>query len=134
MINNIINHLIGHCNKAIDGIVKYFSFVSEGKVKGKLYDLGNFSGAVPTTEEKFITGELYQAKNENEFYFAIGQLDDYEGIGSEEDEIELFYRATTEVIVDGKSYIAWIYWYKGDITGKPCIESGDLIQYLQSKK
>jgi len=28
---------------------------------------------------------------------------------------------------------AWIYWYVGNVEGKPLIESGDMVQYLQQK-
>jgi hypothetical protein len=26
---------------------------------------------------------------------------------------------------------AWIYWYNGDVTGKPIINSGDIMDYLK---
>jgi hypothetical protein len=27
-----------------------------------------------------------------------------------------------------------VYWYNGDVTGKPVIESGDVLEYLNNKK
>jgi gamma-glutamylcyclotransferase (GGCT)/AIG2-like uncharacterized protein YtfP len=115
-------------------ISRFFSFAGEGKVKGKLFDLGNYPAGVSTTDDKFIIGELYQVKDQSEFSWAIGQLDDYEGVSVEPDEIQLFKRELVEVYVNKSTTRAWIYWFNGQVDGKPEIESGDLIQYIQQKK
>jgi gamma-glutamylcyclotransferase (GGCT)/AIG2-like uncharacterized protein YtfP len=108
--------------------------MGEAVVKGKLFDHGEFPVAVPTNEEKFISGELYCINNPLEFSWAIGQLDDYEGVSAEPDEIQLFRRELVDVFIENSTTRAWIYWYNGSVEGKPFIESGDLIQYLQQKK
>jgi gamma-glutamylcyclotransferase (GGCT)/AIG2-like uncharacterized protein YtfP len=77
---------------------------------------------------------LYSIRNESEFGWAIGQLDDYEGVSVESDEIQLFRRELVDVIIESFTTPAWIYWYNGSVEGKPFIASGDLIQYLQQKK
>jgi gamma-glutamylcyclotransferase (GGCT)/AIG2-like uncharacterized protein YtfP len=79
-------------------------------------------------------GELYSIRNESEFGWAIGQIDDYEGVTVEADEIQLFRRELVDVVTQNATISAWIYWYNGSVEGKPFIESGDLIQYLQQKK
>ena len=84
--------------------------------------------------DSFIVGELYSIRNEQEFGWAIGQLDDYEGVTVESDEIQLFRRELVDVAIESSTTSAWIYWYNGSVEGKPLIESGDLIQYLQQKK
>jgi gamma-glutamylcyclotransferase (GGCT)/AIG2-like uncharacterized protein YtfP len=71
---------------------------------------------------------------ENEFSWAIGQLDDYEGVNVESDEMQLYRREITEVHINNESTHAWIYWYYGDVSGRTMITSGDLMQYLQQKK
>jgi len=38
-----------------------------------------------------------------------------------------------DVITNDDTTRAWIYWYMGSVEGKPLIESGDMIQYLQKK-
>ena len=111
----------------------FFSFEGEAKVKGKLYDLGAYPAGVPANDG-FIVGELYSIRNESEFGWAIGQLDDYEGVSAEPDEIQLFRRELVDVFIENSTTLAWIYWYNGSVEGKPLIESGDLIQYLQQKK
>ena len=124
----------GFRSPAYEYISRYFELVGHAKVKGKLYDLGEYPAAKPTNEEKFIIGELYSIRNEKEFSWAIGQLDDYEGVNGAFDEIPLYRRDIAEVYIDNKTTNAWIYWYHGDVENKPVIESGDVLQYLQQKK
>ena len=78
-------------------------------------------------------GELYTINNPQEFSWAIGQLDDYEGLNVEEGETPLYKREEVIAYRKGEPYTAWIYWYNLDITGKPEIESGDVLEYLQKK-
>jgi len=116
-------------------IHQYFRFVSKAKVKGILSDLGNNPVAKPTTENFFIKGELYQINNEDEFSFAIGQLDDYEGVSPEAYESPLYIRQLAIIFKeDGSEVTSWIYWYNGDVEGKPMIESGDVMEYAKAKK
>ena len=124
----------GFRSPAYEYISRYFTFVSNGKVRGKLYDLGIYPAGVSFEGDSFITGELYDIKDKAEFSWAIGQLDDYEGINVETGENQLYLRELTDVYIDGNTTKAWIYWYVGDVAGHPQIESGDLIQYLQQKK
>jgi gamma-glutamylcyclotransferase (GGCT)/AIG2-like uncharacterized protein YtfP len=124
----------GFKSHAYEYISRFFSFVSEAKVKGKLYDLGTYPAGVPSNGDYFIIGELYTIKYEAEFPWAIGQLDDYEGVAGEPDEVLLYKRELVDVFVDDTTTPAWIYWYIGPVEGKPLIESGDMIQYLQQKK
>jgi gamma-glutamylcyclotransferase (GGCT)/AIG2-like uncharacterized protein YtfP len=123
----------GFRNPVYAYLTKYFHLMGEAVVKGKLYDLGDFPAAAPTTEEKFISGELYCINNPLEFSWAIGQLDDYEGLNTEEDEIPLYKRVEVIAYKNGEEHKAWIYWYNRDLSGKPVIDSGDLLQYLQQK-
>jgi len=124
----------GFRSPAYEYISRYFDLAGEAKVKGKLYDLGDYPAAKPTNENKFIIGELYSIRNENEFAWAIGQLDDYEGVHVGFDETQLYRREITEVYIDNTTTTAWIYWYDGNVEGKPLIESGDVLQYMDQKK
>jgi gamma-glutamylcyclotransferase (GGCT)/AIG2-like uncharacterized protein YtfP len=124
----------GFRSPAYEYISRYFDLVGEGKVKGELYDLGTYPAARPTDNNKFIIGELYRIRNEKEFAWAIGQLDDYEGVHVGSDEMQLYRRDVSEVLIDNKTTNAWIYWYYGDVHDKPIIESGDVLQYMDQKK
>ena len=103
-------------------------------MSGRLIDMGSYPAGVPATDHHFIKGELYKIKNEKEFAWAIGQLDDYEGVSVEPDEVQLYRREITDVFFNGQTSKAWIYWYNGDIAGRPVIESGDLLEYMKQKK
>jgi len=123
----------GFRSPAYEYISNFFTLVGEAKVRGKLYDLGSYPAAIPARENTFITGELYRINNVNEFAWAIGQLDDYEGVSKDADGVQLYRREITEVRLGNQIMHAWIYWYNGDVQGKPLIASGDLLQYLQQK-
>ena len=123
----------GFRNPVYQYLTKYFHLLGEAVVKGKLYDLGQYPAAAPTNEDHYISGELYSINNPLEFSWAIGQLDDYEGLNVEEGEIPLYKREEVNAYQNGEPFTAWIYWYNGDISGKPLIESGNLLQYLQKK-
>ena len=115
-------------------ISTHFTLVGSATVKGKLYDLGDYPAAIPSDEDFFITGELYRLKEEQEFSWAIAQIDDYEGINPEPGEAALYRRDLTTVYINHQSTTAWIYWYNNEITGKPLIASGDVLEYLQKKQ
>lgn len=140
MSNHGIYHLFvygslrsGFHADAYQYITKYFKFVGPAKVKGRLYDLGAYPAGIPTTDDAFIIGELYVANGKQEFSWAIGQLDDYEGVTTEPGEPQLYRRELTDVLIDNNTVRAWIYWYNGDAGNSPVITSGDLIEYLKNK-
>lgn len=123
----------GFQNAAYEYISRFFTLVGNAKAKGKLYDLGSYPAGVPTEDENFIVGELYLLKQENEFSWAFGQLDDYEGMTVEPGEAQLYRREIAEIIFNDQLVNAWIYWYNGDVTGKPIVQSGDILEYLRQK-
>lgn len=123
----------GFRSPAYEYISQFFNFIGEAKVKGKLFDMGSYPAAIPANEETFIAGELYVIRDESEFSWAIGQLDDYEGVNVESDEVQLYRRELAEAIIADKNIIAWMYWYNGDVKGKPEIVSGDVLEYLKNK-
>lgn len=123
----------GFQHSAYDYLTRYFTFVGDAKVKGLLIDLGDQPVATPTAEERFIVGELYKLNIENGSY-VFGQLDDYEGVNPEEGQVALFRREITDVFADnGLVAQAWVYWYDGDVSGKPILEYGDVLEYVKSK-
>jgi gamma-glutamylcyclotransferase (GGCT)/AIG2-like uncharacterized protein YtfP len=124
----------GFHNPMYEYISRFFTLVGKAKVRGKLIDMGSYPAGIPSNDNHFIIGELYQVNNESEFSWAIGQLDDYEGVSVEPDEVQLYRREITEVHLNGQITQAWIYWYNGDTSGKPVVASGDMMEYMQSKK
>ncbi|MBE2230511.1 MAG: gamma-glutamylcyclotransferase [Chitinophagaceae bacterium] len=123
----------GFQSPAYEYVSRYFSLVGNARVKGKLYDMGEFPAGVPADADAWISGELYQISNPQEFSWAMGQLDDYEGVFAEPGETSHYYRALTTVVCNDMELEAWIYWYRGDVNGRPVISSGDMLEYLRSK-
>jgi gamma-glutamylcyclotransferase (GGCT)/AIG2-like uncharacterized protein YtfP len=123
----------GFHSPAYEYISRYFNFAGDAKVKGRLYDLGEYPAAVPVDTDDFIIGELYVIKNQSEYSWAIGQLDDYEGVDVEEGETQLYRRELADIYIDDKIVKAWIYWYNGDVSGKPLVGSGDILDYMKKK-
>jgi gamma-glutamylcyclotransferase (GGCT)/AIG2-like uncharacterized protein YtfP len=123
----------GFHNPAYQYLSQYFNLIGEGIVKGKLFAKGDYPVAIPTTEEKFIAGELYSINNEAEFSYAIGQVDDYEGVHVEAGETPLYKREAVSVLLNNQQHSAWIYWFNGTVDGLAEIASGDVLQYMKDK-
>jgi gamma-glutamylcyclotransferase (GGCT)/AIG2-like uncharacterized protein YtfP len=110
-------------------IEEYFSFVCNAQVTGKLYYEGNFPAAIATEEESFIQGELYKLKSDDVFGDAFARLDEYEEV-----QDELFVRERVNILVDGNSITAWVYWYNKSLENLEVIESGDVVEYYNNQK
>jgi gamma-glutamylcyclotransferase (GGCT)/AIG2-like uncharacterized protein YtfP len=123
----------GFLHPVFDYIKNHFTFVADGTAKGRLYDLGLYPAAVPDDEGNLI-GELFVANSEEDFNWAIAQLDDYEGLNPEADETPLYRREQTTVYYNNEQQTAWIYWFNGTVENKPVIESGDVMEYFKNKQ
>jgi gamma-glutamylcyclotransferase (GGCT)/AIG2-like uncharacterized protein YtfP len=119
---------------AYEYIARYFNLTGEGTVPGKIFDMGEYPAAIPVNDGSVIIGELYTIKNEREFAWAICQLDDYEGVHVEAHELPLYRREIIQVNIEGSAVPAWIYWFNGDVTGKPFVASGDMVDYQKARQ
>ncbi len=125
----------GFHQQAYEYLARFFSFVSMGKVNGTFRDSGTELIATPTSENTFIKGELYSLNKEDDLSWVFSQLDEYEGLIPAQDEPILYRRELTSVYKDDGSITdAWIYWYDGDVSGKPVIDIDDVFEYLKSKE
>lgn len=123
----------GFQNPAYAYISRYFTLAGPAKVKGRLYDLGEYPAAIPVEEDYFIIGELYKINHPDELPWALAQLDDYEGVNAEEGKTPLYTRKETVIYSNDTTTVAWVYWYAGPITNEPPIASGDILEYIQQK-
>ena len=119
----------GFHNTFYNYISRYFVFDGLGSVQAKLFDLGEYPGAIPCTEDYFITGELYHISQHEQFEWVMKQLDDYEGVFVSTGEVPLFRREAVHVLFQNTTVSAWMYWYNRPVTNQPRIESGDYIAY-----
>lgn len=124
----------GFRNPAYSYLTQYFTLVGEALVKGKFYDNGAHPVAVPNgDDEHFISGELYQINNPDEFSWAIEQLDDYEGLNVMPGEQPLYRREMVKAFINGQQTEAWIYWYNQPVDQYAPIPTGDIFKYLEQK-
>jgi gamma-glutamylcyclotransferase (GGCT)/AIG2-like uncharacterized protein YtfP len=123
----------GFHHPAYEYISKYFELVSDAKVRGYLYDMGNFPAAKPTDNNAYIIGELYELKEGADLSWALEQLDDYEGVEPEEGELALYVREVTTVYYKNQTTEAYIYWFNGPVDDQPFIPSGDIFQFVEQK-
>lgn len=127
--------LSGFRHPAYEYISRFFTLVAEAKIKGNLYDMGAYPAAIPSDkEDAYILGELYQITQPDEFTWAMAQLDDYEGLNTEEGESPLYRREMTTVYLPNSSMQAWVYWFNGDTSNRPLIENGSVLDYMANKK
>ena len=126
--------LSGFHHPAYGYISRYFTLIGPAKVQGKLFDMGEYPAAIPVNEDAWITGELYQLNNKEEFDWAFHQLDDYEGVFPEDGGTPLYRREPVNVVINEKDTLAWIYWYNQDVANKPFIASGSVLEYRERKE
>lgn len=123
----------GFQHPVFDYIKNHFTFVSYASANGKMFDFGDYPAAIPTNDGGNIVGELFVANSDDDFNWAISQLDDYEGLNPEAGELALYKRELATVAYNQSETTAWIYWFNGDVTGKPLIESGDVLEYFKNR-
>lgn len=124
----------GFRNEAYNYIASHFTFLGEGKVKGKLFYNGTFPVAQSTEQPFYISGELYELNNPSDYSWVFSQLDDYEGLNVMPGETSTYRREPVKVDLQDRSLISWIYWYNDSVEGMSEITSGDLKQFFKTAK
>ncbi len=90
-------------------MVRRFRRVGQGFVRGRLYDLGEYPGAVLTRSGPFIRGLVFELPDEPGI---LERLDAYEEFDKSHPKASLFVRKRRVVSLrDGKKIECWIYAY-----------------------
>ncbi|HTE00280.1 MAG TPA: gamma-glutamylcyclotransferase family protein [Mucilaginibacter sp.] len=101
-------------------------FYAEGQLKGKLYDIGEYPGAVLSQgSDEYIFGAILQL-NDPEKVLAL--IDDYEGFGRDQPYPNEFVRVSTEIERGAGMVICWVYLYNLPVTGLPWIKNDRYIK------
>lgn len=97
--------------------------VGTASVRGRLYDLGEYPGAVLSrTSRSVIRGEVFELPSDAQ---TLDSLDDYEGFEPRKPGSSLFVRRAWPVIMDdGTRLRCWIYVYNGDTRQAQPVRSG----------
>jgi gamma-glutamylcyclotransferase (GGCT)/AIG2-like uncharacterized protein YtfP len=101
-------------------------FYAAGKIKGKLYDIGEYPGAVLLREgNEYICGTILQIDNSGD---VLAVIDLYEGFGDDQPQPNEFIRILTEAETGVGTINCWIYLYNLPVDGLVAIRDG---QYLK---
>ncbi|MFA6247900.1 MAG: gamma-glutamylcyclotransferase family protein [Mucilaginibacter sp.] len=108
------------------------TYLSPGKLKGLLYDIGEYPGAIVTDNtDGYIYGSIFKLHHTEE---NLRVIDDYEGYGPEQDLPNLYIRSVAPIETDSGAVDAWIYLYNLPTNGLPQIASGNYAEYIKQKK
>jgi gamma-glutamylcyclotransferase (GGCT)/AIG2-like uncharacterized protein YtfP len=104
--------------------VKTLRHVGSATVPGRLYDFGDYPGAViDQAAESSIKGELFELPNDDS---TLKVLDDYEEFSRTDRKNSLFVRIRTVATVQGGRRLnAWVYVYNRNPGNARQIASGD---------
>lgn len=108
-----------------DLLAGHAEFIGPGRVRGRLYDLGDFPGLVAAvTRDEWVRGELYALASPG----ALVALDEYEDFDPAAPETSLFRRVRREVLMaTGGRERAWVYEFAGPVAGRRRVMSGEWI-------
>lgn len=111
-------------------VKSFLKFESEGYLKGKLFDLGEYPAVVDDNKTSGkVKGEVYTINNADKVF---NILDEYEGIHDPEPEYSR--RKKIVAVSKNKNIKSWVYLY-----AKPMerhikqIESGDYLAFIKDK-
>ena len=95
--------------------------VALGRVRGHLYDFGEYPGMVLDAGNDWVTGAVYQLRDPETTLY---ELDVYEGATARSDDD--FERVLIVVTLeDERDVEVWTYLYRGPLTSALRIPSGD---------
>jgi gamma-glutamylcyclotransferase (GGCT)/AIG2-like uncharacterized protein YtfP len=101
-----------------------------GKFNGKLYDAGEYPGAIhlPNTDYK-VHGIIIQLTNTEK---TLKYIDDYEGFGDDQLQPNLFIRKLLTVQTADGNVKCWVYLYNHPTSNLKQILSGDYLSYKKT--
>jgi gamma-glutamylcyclotransferase (GGCT)/AIG2-like uncharacterized protein YtfP len=118
-------------NSFADYMRKNCTFVSEGKVKGQLYDLGDYPGLTIGNMCGYVYGNLYRMANPTRI---LKELDFYEGVGETQEQPNLYRRDLKTTYTNDGQFDAWVYIYNLPVDKRNIITCGDYRKHLGQKK
>ena len=125
----------GLLQQVLPDVDRYIQKKRKGRINGRLFDLGDYPGAKPTTvKSKIVHGQIYEL-NPQFVNDILEKLDDYEEYDPQKKDESLYIRKLTPVIAeDGAISKAWVYWYNKSLYGMTEIQTGDYKKYLRQNR
>lgn len=102
-----------HAPPEIASTVRRLRPVGAASVRGRLYDLGEYPGAILSKSSRsVIRGEVFELPGDAQ---TLSSLDNYEGFEPGKPGSSLFVRRAWPVVLDdGTRLRCWVYVYNGD--------------------
>jgi gamma-glutamylcyclotransferase (GGCT)/AIG2-like uncharacterized protein YtfP len=102
-----------HAPPEIAATVRRLRPVGAASVRGRLYDLGEYPGAILSKSSRsVIRGEVFELPGDAQ---TLSSLDNYEGFAPGKPGSSLFVRRAWPVVMDdGTRLRCWVYVYNGD--------------------
>lgn len=121
--------LLSEAPEEIASIVKRFRRLGSAHVRGRLYDFGDFPGAVlDPSSRSIVQGELVAIPSDGRILQA---LDRYEEFDPLDPKRSLFVRKRAKIrMANGSTREGWIYIYNRSPAKAKLVRGGD---YLRSK-
>ncbi|MES2063808.1 MAG: gamma-glutamylcyclotransferase family protein [Bacteroidota bacterium] len=119
-------------NSFADYLKQNCTYLSPGKTKALLYDIGEYPGAIITANtDSYIHGSIFKLLHPKQ---NLRVIDDYEGFGPEQEQPNLYIRTVVPVETNPGIVNAWIYLYNLPVNGLLQIATGSYAEYIGQKK
>jgi len=101
-----------HAPRGVAGLISKLCPLGAGTVRGTLYDLGEYPGAVlGSAANRRVFGTVFRLPNDAA---VLRKLDEYEGFDASDPDGSLFVRRRCPVMLQsGRILPCWIYEYNG---------------------
>lgn len=125
--------LPGLVPRELCGVLDRLHRVGAGRLRGSLFDLGAYPGAVPDeAAATWILGEVFRLSDDAAL---LARLDAYEGYAPERPRESVFVRVRRSVALAGGAELdSWVYAYARDPGDAPRVASGDWLAHARAKQ
>ncbi|HMG09260.1 MAG TPA: gamma-glutamylcyclotransferase family protein [Mucilaginibacter sp.] len=98
---------------------QHCTLLQPGKFKGRLYDIGEYPGAIADAgSDQYVHGSIYLMDEPEK---VLEFIDDYEGFGDDQTQPNLFIRIQADIETGTSTVECWVYVYNLAIEHSPQI-------------
>jgi gamma-glutamylcyclotransferase (GGCT)/AIG2-like uncharacterized protein YtfP len=106
---------------------QHCTLLQPGKLKGRLYDIGEYPGAIADIYSAlYVHGSIYLMDEPEKI---LEFIDDYEGFGDNQAQPNLFIRIQADIETGNNTVKCWVYVYNLAIEHLPTIRSGRYLKW-----
>lgn len=123
--------LPSHARPEIAPVIRRLKPIGRGSARGRLYDLGEYPGAVLSKTGPAISGHIFELPEDPGL---LKRLDDYEGFDPAHPDGSIFVRQEWPVTAaGGKWLVCWVYVYNRHVGSAPGIVGGDFSKLKNNR-